>query len=150
MSSSRLNLCLAADLFDGHIHQDSSLCPLGSLHVTHSFQTLIRKEIPHRVDDELVLTIFIDHFSRLYNMRMSAKDNISSPWNHLMVELFLLFCRLQLVLDSHLGHNNSNISLLLCLLDLRLHPLFIQIRQDICLLLWSERRFHPIKAVSIG
>ena len=83
-------------------------------------------------------------------MGMTAKDDISSPRNHLVIELFLLFCRLQLVLDSHLRHDNSNICLLLCLLDLRLHPLFIQIRQDIRLLFWSERRFHPIKAVSIS
>ena len=83
-------------------------------------------------------------------MGMSAKDDISAPRNHLMVELFLLFCRLQLVLDSHLRHDNGDIGLLLSLLDLCLHPFFIQVRQDICLLLWSEGRFHPIKAVSIG
>ena len=83
-------------------------------------------------------------------MGMPAKDDISSPRNHLVIEFFLLFCRLQLVLNSHLGHDNGDIGLLLRLLDLRLHPLFIQIRQDIRLLFWSERRFHPIKAVSIG
>ena len=150
MSSSCLDLCLATNLFDGHIHQDPSLCPLGSLHISHRFQTLIGQEIPHRVDDELVLTIFIDHFSRLHNMGMPTKDDISSPRNHLMIELFLLFCRLQLVLNSHLGHDNGDIGLLLRLLDLRLHPLFIQIRQDICLLLWSKGRFHPIKPISVG